>query len=72
MSSYGGGYGSRGGGGGGYSNGYDRNGGSGGGYSNGYSNGYVRLCFSRCSLEGDRPHLVQPAPFLISLADLIS
>ena len=42
MSSYGGGYGSRGGGGGGYSGGYDRNGGGGGGYSNGYSGGYVR------------------------------
>ncbi|KAK4124024.1 DEAD-domain-containing protein [Parathielavia appendiculata] len=44
MSSYGGGYSSRGGGG-GYSGGYDRNGGGGGGYSNGYSgsggsNGY--------------------------------
>ena len=42
MSSYGGGYGSRGGGGGGYSGGFDRNGGGGGGYSNGYSGGYVR------------------------------
>ncbi|KAK4226097.1 Rapamycin-insensitive companion of mTOR, N-term-domain-containing protein [Podospora fimiseda] len=42
MSSYGGGYsGSRGGGGGGYSNGYDRNGsGGGGGYSNGGGGGY--------------------------------
>lgn len=39
MSSYGGGYGSRSGGGGSYSNGYDRNG---SGYSGGYSShGYV-------------------------------